>query len=324
MTTHKKILGVIFLIVVGIGLTSLYYYSQKITNQQLSESVANSDKEVPHTMAALGDIACHAGAHKTTTTCHQAEVLNQIKNVKPEAVLLLGDLQYDKGELTNFHNVFGPLLGDLKTKSLPTPGNHEYETPSAAGYMGFWKDSSLFSKISQSYYSQNIGEWKIFALNSNCDKIGSCDDNSNEITWLKKELSQDNQQCSLAFWHHPVFTSGKYFDNSTERNRGRNLWQVLQDHSTDVVLNGHDHIYERFAKQRLDQTKDEAHGIRQFTVGTGGKVLYDIKGSEKNQEAIVGGKYGFLKLDLYNHYYRWAFIDESGKTLDSGTTACSF
>jgi hypothetical protein len=321
MKTSEKVFLILLIVLL---LAALGYVIYQNKNHLLRFSQPTAVQEKPITIAAVGDIACPVGKLKTDSECHQDEVFTQIKQQNPAAILLLGDIQYDKGELTNFNAVFGPVLGDFKNKALPAPGNHEYGTAGAEGYKKFWEGHPKYSEINQTYYKTSLGSWEIFSLNSNCEKIGGCGKGSAEGDWLQAELSKSGRpQCTLAFWHHPIFTSGEYFNNVVEKQRALDLWKILEQSGTDVVLNGHDHVYERFAKQTTSGQKNEKDGIKQFTVGTGGKKLYSFTGKDVNQEFGLDNTFGFLKLELYKHYYKWFFIDEHGQMKDSGTAPCT-
>lgn len=296
-------------------------YSSKIFS-----SPNNEEKPASIKIAAVGDLACAPGVVVTEQTCQTKAVLDSVRKSNPAALLIPGDLQYPDGGLSDFQNSLGPMLGDLKEKSYATPGNHEYNTKSAKGYFDFWNGTAYSSKQAgnrgMGYYSFNVGTWHIIALNSNCEEIGGCDADSAQGAWLAKDLKDHQNSCTLAFWHHPVFTSGYFHSDPTEVERGRPFWQLLETAKADIILNGHEHYYERFKPQLSDGTPDELLGIRQFIVGTGGKDLYDSRTPWPNQEKAIHSYFGFLQLTLEPEGYEWAFIDSNGAVSDKGRGQC--
>jgi hypothetical protein len=211
-------------------------------------------------------------------------------------------------------------------------GNHEYlyeaepnvpatgcdtSNMNAAGYFNYF--GSLAGNPGQGYYDYFIGDWHLIALNSNCDDAGGCHPDSPQGMWLKSRLEQFPKVCTLAYWHIPLFSSG-----GRDELNSRDLWQILYDHGVDVVLNGHDHIYERFVPQKPDGTDDLVRGMRQFTVGTGGANFTSLVTIAQNSEVRNADTYGVLKLTLHPTTYDWEFVPEAGKTFtDMGTGYCS-
>ncbi|PZR62030.1 MAG: hypothetical protein DLM71_07380 [Chloroflexi bacterium] len=271
---------------------------------------------------AAGDISCdpadpsYRGGLGTTTTCQQAATANLIAAESPNAVLLLGDNQYETGSLANFNAAFAPTWGRFLGVTKPAPGNHEYGTPGAAGYYDYF--GALAGDPTKGYYSYDIGTWHIVAVNSNCSAIGGCGAGSAQEQWLKADLAAHPAECIAAYWHHPRFTSGEH-GNATFMQA---IWADLYTAGADVVLNGHDHDYERFAPQDALGTADPS-GIREFVVGTGGKSHYGFLTSQANSEVRDTGTFGALKLTLGAGRYDWQFLPVSGATFtDSGTASC--
>ena len=267
---------------------------------------------------AVGDIACAPGQAKTADKCHQQEVANAVNKLAPSGILLLGDLQYDKGEPANFQKAFDGLFSK-NTPLYPVPGNHEYYTSGAIGYFDYF--GAKAGETGKGYYVFKQNGWLILALNSNCEYAGGCDKNSPQGVWLDKQLADNNNQCTLAFWHHPRFTSGPHAEPDSVK-RSEYFWEVLDQYQADVILNGHEHFYERLAKQDKNAKKD-ASGIRQFTVGSGGKSLYKFSTKLANQDYGNDETFGFLKLSLYPKSYLWQFIDENGIVKDKGAGVCN-
>jgi hypothetical protein len=261
--------------------------------------------ERPATLLAAGDIALcgSAGARRT------AALLDRL----PGAIIVLGDLAYKRGTAAEFRDCYGPAWGRHKARSYPAPGNHEYYgTPTAEGYFGYWGRRA--GPAGRGYYSFDLGAWHIVSLNSSVDaEPGSAQD-----LWLREDLAATAARCVLAYWHHPVFSSGKHGNIP----RMLPLYRRLYAAGATLVLAGHDHLYERFAPQDPDGRADPARGIRSFTVGTGGRVLYDFKTTRPNSEARHNRDWGVLSLTLHAGRYAWAFITVDGERLDSGAADC--
>ena len=262
-------------------------------------------------LVGAGDIAsCSSSGDEAT-----AALLDAI----PGTVYLLGDNVYDSGTSTEYTNCYAPSWGRHKARTKPTPGNHEYNTLDATGYYGYF--GSAAGDPSKGYYSYDLGAWHIIVLNSNssCSTI-SCALGSAQDTWLRADLAAHANVCTLAYWHHPRFNSGASHGNNTAV---ANFWDALYAYGADVVLNGHEHIYERFAPQTPGAVADPVNGIRQFTVGTGGRSHYTIGTVKANSEVRNGSTYGVLKLTLHATSYDWQFVPLAGATFtDSGTGQC--
>jgi hypothetical protein len=265
-------------------------------------------------IAAAGDIACAPGASVTPLTCHHAATSDLLTGAT--AVLTLGDTQYPDGTLAEFKESFDPTWGRFKSVMYPSVGNHEYHTPGAAGYFDYF--GAAAGPRDKGYYSFDIGAWHLIALNSNCPEIGGCEEGSAQEQWLRADLAASSASCTLAYWHHPLFSSGAHGSNP----RMAAIWQTLYDHGVDVVLSGHDHNYQRFAPQTADGVAD-AQGPREFVVGTGGRSLYPTGTPIGNQEAQGQDTFGVLKLTLHLTSYEWRFVPETGGTFnDMGSATC--
>ncbi len=265
---------------------------------------------------AVGDIACPPGHGKDSTHCHDQETAALLgKEPALAAVLTLGDHQYETGTLSDFEAAYQKTWGAYKAKTLPSVGNHEYQTTGAAGYFDYF--GAAAGDRAKGYYTKTIGDWRIFALNSNCSKVGGCGVGSPQYEWLKQALAK-NPHCSLAFWHHPRYSSSKH-GNNTEVDP---LWDLLYRHRVEIVLAAHAHHYERFYRIKDDGTS-AADGIRSFVVGTGGKSLYGWETIHSKSAARYNGGFGVLKLTLRGDGYAWKFVSEAGKTYsDSGSGTC--
>jgi hypothetical protein len=262
-------------------------------------------------LVGAGDIAnCElAGAEMT------AQLLDSFPNA---AILTLGDNTYPHGEMTEFQDCFEPTWGRYKIRIHPSAGNHDYFTVNASGYYGYF--GAAAGDPDKGYYSYDLGDWHIIVLNSNCDFVGGCELGSPQEEWLRNDLETNPALCTLAYWHHPLFSSGEHGNNIQMID----LWQTLYASGADLIINGHDHNYERFAPQDPEGNPDPFRGIRQFVVGTGGGELRNVTSSLKpNSELVIANTYGLIKLDLNPTSYSWTFLPVAGSTTtDSGSGTC--
>jgi hypothetical protein len=285
--------------------------------------IATAASEV--VVAAAGDVACapddpnyHNGTG-TSTACRQLATSNLLVNGDFDAVLALGDLQYDSGSLSDFNASYDPSWGRVKSITYPVVGNHEYGQSNASGYFQYF--GSRAGTAGQGWYSFDIGGWHIVAINSNCDRLsGGCGSGSTEETWLRNDLADHPTACTIAMWHHARYSSGHDGDNTFMQT----MWSDLYDAGVEIVLSGHSHDYERFAPQDDSGNLDNAAGVRQFVVGTGGAFFTGLGSSfDDNSQAHQNNTFGVLQLTLRADAYDWQFLPEAGKTYtDSGTTAC--
>jgi hypothetical protein len=231
-------------------------------------------------------------------------------------VLALGDLQYEDGSYRNFVDSYDPAWGRVKPITAPVPGNHEYMTSGAKGYYRYF--GARAGDPAKGYYSFDLAGWHLIALNSNCSRVGGCGEGSAQEQWLRADLAASSATCTLAYWHHPRFSSGYHGSNSTYTP----FWQALYEADADVVLVGHDHDYERFAPQTALGVLDRARGIREFVVGTGGKGLRAFSGVRANSEARDASSMGVLEVTLGRGSYAWRFRPAVGSFTDSGSANC--
>jgi hypothetical protein len=261
-------------------------------------------------LVAAGDIAsCSSSGDEAT-----AALLDNIDGT----VAILGDNAYESGSPSEYADCYEPSWGRHIARTKPAPGNHDYLTAGAAGYYGYF--GAAAGDPSKGYYSYDLGAWHIIVLNSQCKAVvGDCTPNGEEVQWLRADLAAHSQTCTLAYWHHPRFSSGLngsdiYVDA---------FWQALYEYHADVVLNGHDHDYERFALQDPSGNADEQRGIREFVVGTGGASHIAFVAPSANSEVRDDQTYGVLKLTLHPKGYDWQFIPVAGATFtDSGSGTC--
>jgi Ca2+-binding RTX toxin-like protein len=277
-------------------------------------------------VAAAGDIACDPGdpyyysGSGDATHCRQKYTSNLLVNQGYAAVLPLGDNQYDNATLSKYKTSYNPSWGRVKPITRPVPGNHE--PGSATGYFDYFNGSGVASGPAgprgKGYYSYDVGAWHLIALNSNCSQV-PCGSGSAQEKWLRADLAAHQNACTLAYWHHPRFSSGHDGNNTFTQP----IWQDLYNAGAEIVLSGHSHDYERFAPQNASGKLDRAKGVRQFVVGTGGAFFTGISTKKPNSEVRQNSTYGVLRLTLGAGSYTWKFTPESGKSFtDSGTTAC--
>jgi len=273
------------------------------------------------TVVAVGDIACdpadtaYNGGAGTSTRCRMLATSDLALSLSPAAVLLLGDNQYEDGTLAKFQASYDPTWGRLKAITHPVPGNHEYLTTGAAGYYAYF--GAAAGDPAKGWTSFDLGGWHLIGLNSNCNAVGGCGAASAQGQWLAADLAANRGVCTLAYWHHPRFSSGPHGDDATTAP----FWTQLHGAGADLVLTGHDHDYERFAPQSPSAAADPA-GIRQFVVGTGGKNLTFISTVRANSEVRNYSAHGVLELKLWPNGYDWRFLGVGGAVLDSGHGLC--
>lgn len=256
---------------------------------------------------AVGDIAdCGSAGDEATA---------RLLGASEGPIALLGDLAYGSGTQQQFADCYGASWGGLADRVRPSPGNHEYQSTDAGPYFAYF--GAAAGDPARGYYSYEIGAWHIIALNSNCDPVGGCDDSSAQLRWLTEDLAQSNASCTLAYWHHPLFSSGQHGDDG----RMRQAYELLDAAGADVVLAGHDHDFERFAPQDANG-QATVDGVRQFVVGTGGKSLRAFDEVRANSEVRFSGDFGALRLALEPSSYAWDFTTVAGRTVDSGTAEC--
>ena len=259
-------------------------------------------------LVGAGDIArCGTGNDEQTAT-----LLDGIEGT----VFTAGDNAYPDGSSRDFAQCYEPSWGRHRERTRPVPGNHEYQTPGAAGYKDYF--GSAATRSGTTWYAYDLGAWRIYALDSECAAVGGCGSSSPQGRWLAADLARHPRRCVAAIWHRPRFSSGM------ERGDVRTawMWQTLDAAGAEVVVSGHDHDYERFARKHADGTA-AANGVRQFVVGTGGAVLRQFGSIVPNSVVRWSGSYGVLELKLRPASYSWRFVSVGGSTFrDTGSTPC--
>lgn len=263
------------------------------------------------TIVAAGDIAdCRHVAAEFSGAARTAALVS----AKDAAVLTIGDNTYPVGAHAEFTDCFDATWGRFGSRLRPSPGNHDYQTPGAAGYYAYFGDRAGPGK--RGYYSFDVGGWHIVSLNSAIDaKVGSA-----QYRWLLADLeSSSGTLCALAYWHHPVFSSGPHGSDP----RMRDAFAALHAAGADVLLVGHDHVYERLAPHDAAGQADPVRGIRSFTVGTGGARLYKFDEPHPRSEMRDASTHGILRLSLGDGIYRWEFVPVGGEPpRDGGEGVC--
>ena len=268
----------------------------------------------PVVMAGAGDIS-DCGNDGDTITAGLIDGL--IAENAGTIVFTAGDNVYSDGTAEEFGSCYEETWGRFKDRTRPSPGNHDYNTTDASGYFGYFGQAA--GTQGQGYYAYEAGGWQVLALNSNCDEIGGCEEGSPQVQWLQEELASSDAQCTLAYWHHPLFSSGDHGGDTSVQA----IFQALYDDGAELVINGHDHNFERFAPQDPEGMHDPVSGIREFVAGTGGTGNRSIDVIAANSESRFTDAFGVLALSLYSDGYEWEFVSEDGSGFnDVGIEAC--
>jgi hypothetical protein len=277
-------------------------------------------------IAAAGDIACDpedpgfSGGDGTVNRCRQKATSDLLVGAGLAAVLPLGDIQYPISSLARIKAAYDPTWGRVKSITRPVIGDHEGSWVSYFSYFnGPRAADGPAGPTGKGYYSFDVGSWHLVALNSLCSQI-DCTAGSAQERWLRADLAAHPNKCTLAYWHHPRYSSGHEENNEFVQP----LWDALHDAGAEIVLSGHSHDYERFAPLDANGGADREHGIRQFVVGTGGAfftggINTGLPGSEVRQNHT----FGVLMLTLHESSYEWRFVPIAGSSYsDSGTERC--
>ena len=272
-------------------------------------AVGQEEATDPAVLVGAGDIAsCTRDDHEAT-----ADLLDGIAGT----VVTFGDNAYESGTSVEFDKCYDSSWGRHKARTKPSAGDEDYKTSGASGYFEYF--GAAAGDAQEGYYSYELGSWHVVVLNSNCEEVGGCDAGSEQERWLREDLEAHPNSCTAAYFHHPRFSSGGGGNSSAVRP----FWEALYEADAEVVLSGHAHHYERFAPQTPSGQADQAQGIRQFVVGTGGYSLNSFKSVEANSEKRISDSYGVIKLALRPEGYDWRFVTApGGKVADSGTASC--
>jgi hypothetical protein len=248
-----------------------------------------------------------AGDISSCTQSNDEATAKLLDNI-PGTVFTVGDNVYPDGTYSQFVNCYGPTWGRHKDRTKPIPGNHDYHTSGAAGYFQYFNNPTA-------YYAYTLGTWRIYALNSEIDLSAT----GPQAAWLKNDLAVHPSLCVLAYWHKPRWSSGSVHGNDPDLQA---LWQILYDAKAELVISGHDHIYERFAEMNASGSP-ASPGLREIIAGTGGASLYGFGAILPASQVHSNSSFGVLKLTLHATSYDWNFVPVAGKTFtDSGSTKC--
>lgn len=273
---------------------------------------------------AVGDIGvCGAsGDEATATIVDSLLIVDSVAGVQ-RAVITIGDNAYRSGgvgPMKAFTRCFAPSWGTPRIMSVirPSPGNHDYDSGTGTPYFDYF--GARAGPPGKGYYSFDLGDWHLVSLNSELYfGRGSPAEAKEQEDWLRRDLSGNRKRCTLAYFHRPRFSSGSHRGTAEMQT----LWSILYDADADLILNGHEHDYERFLPQTPAGTVDSARGIPQIVAGTGGASLRGIRSQLAANSVIqIHGHYGVLKLALGAGEYTHAFLDTEGRVWDAGSGKC--
>jgi hypothetical protein len=287
------------------------FVSQPCRDNELADnpapapSVTAKDRSADPVLVGAGDIAsCTSSGDEQT-----ARLLDEI----PGAVFTVGDNAYPSRRMGNPFHCYDASWGRHRSRTRPVPGNHEYEGGYTDAYFDYF--GSAAGERGKGYYSYDLGAWHIIALNTMIDASPS----SSQGKWLSRDLSGNKRFCTLAYFHHPRFSSGPHHTSA----RAIDLWNTLARAGVDVVISGHDHIYERFAPMNANGKVDQNAGTREFVVGTGGVSHYSIERIAGNSEVRNNTTYGVIRFSLQSRSYEWQFVPvRGGRFSDNGAGRC--
>ena len=285
-----------------LALTAVVLACSEHPGSEIAPTGATAEAIGNATILAAGDIAgCQQNYQDEATATMLADM--------PGTILALGDVVYENGTRWQFRNCYGPSWGRLLGRTRPAPGNHEYRTDQAWAYYEYFGDRA--GPAGRGYYTFTLGAWRLYSLNSERNI-------AEQATWLRKHLKQNPSKCVLAYWHKPLYTSGDVGATPEVRPLFLELWRAR----AEVVLNGHEHVYERFDPQDADSNR-RAEGVRQFVVGTGGAPLRAFAAVARNSKVRYNAGLGVLEMTLRPESYKWRFVPVPGAAkADSGSANC--
>jgi hypothetical protein len=288
-------------------------------------------------IGAVGDMACDPADSKfngglgTSSACAQRRLSDlMLGDASLEAILGLGDYQYDCGDAADYAVSYNPTWGRLDPLIDPVAGNHEYKTgrdlfggtcPSdnTSAYSYFTHFGAAAHPVTGGHFSFDLGSWHLIALNGNCGKtgVGGCSASSAQTTWLKADLAATTQPCVAAFWHQPLFTAAPFGGKPY-----RFWWDALYAAHADVAINGHVHNYQRYPALTPTGIRDPVAGLTEYVVGTGGEGFTKFVASASPQPVIHLQSFGYLQMTLADSGWSAEFIGPTGAVLDTSSGSC--
>ena len=279
---------------------------------QLIPSIGPGPSGEPATvvLTGAGDIAvCDSDGARQTS--------DQLLAQKTGWFFTVGDNAYENGSDKVYAECYAPTWGRVLDRTiLPVPGNHDWLTKGAGGYLKYF--GARAQPNGTDYYSMDLGAWHVIVLESDCTKVGGCKPDNPQGRWLAQDLAQSTAHCTMALWHHPRFSSGEHGN----QDQVAPFWQALYSAGAELVVNGHDHDYERFAPMDPNGQETRPGGIREIVAGTGGGALRPFNQPAANSEFRLAGSYGVLRLTLHPASYDWEFLPANGTVADAGTAPC--
>lgn len=288
--------------------------SNQVSQKNFSRKVEKEIEPTPAVLIGAGDITvCGQDGDDRT-----AALIERLIVQYPQAeIFTAGDNTQTMGEPYEYADCFDRTWGRLPAPIHPSPGNHDWFIEKGANYFSYFGEAA--GDFGLGYYSYDVGGWHIVSLNSNCN-LEDCGEASAQAQWFRADLQANQAACTLVYWHHPLRSSGIVPINPG----GETLWQIASDFDVDVVVNGHDHHYERFAPLDRDGRVNQVSGMRSFIVGTGGAWLFDLGEPLAITEAMDNTTYGVILFLLYPYRYEWKFTPVSGSYFsDAGAGVCS-
>jgi len=271
-----------------------------------SGNIPSPSEQPAATMIAVGDIATCDAEGDSATAALVAEMDGTLAT--------LGDNVYPAGSDQAFADCYDPVYGPFKDRTRPAIGNHDIEDDGGDAYYRYFGEAA--GNPGEGWYSYELGAWHVIVLNSNCGHVG-CDDGTPQYEWLTIDLASNQRECTLAYWHHARFSSGPHGDIGAVED----FWQALDDAGADLLLAGHDHIYERFAPQTATGAS-EPEGLIEITAGTGGAAHHETNRTAPNSEIAITDAYGVLVLTLRPDGWDWSFLQTDGSEGDTGSASC--
>ncbi|MFK4088094.1 discoidin domain-containing protein [Kribbella sp. NPDC020789] len=308
------------------GLTAGTSYTYTVQARDLAGNVSGPSAPVTvqtsaggtgsFVLAAAGDIAEQCTA--SSSTCIHPKTAKLVTAMNPANVITMGDSQYDDAHLSDYNNYYAKSWGVFKSITKPVPGNHDtYDEPQYNGYDTYY-GSAIAKPQGKRYYSWNKGNWHFIALDSSDymthdSLVASSRDE--QLAWLRNDLASNTKGCVAAYFHHPRWSDGDHGDNDDSDQ----FWRILVGAKADLVLNGHDHHYERFLPMGVDASPDP-NGPVEIIGGMGGAHPYPIQITHPDTSAKALSTYGVLKLTMTDNSFTSQLIGLDSTVLDSSPT----